>query len=155
MRGARRIRLAEDQLAAGESLGVVRPALHAAEPGEREERLLPPPVPATLRWIALVQQLDLAPGDIIRYRQVYVWPAKVPIPLRDFITKYCLVTEGRRDQPADGPVVLVRVVRRRREDDVRPEGSGRPLKNLLDLPVDGRKPPVGQVMQVNLEVRAG
>jgi hypothetical protein len=80
--------------------------------------------------------------------------AMCAVPLRDFVRQAELIPEGRRHQFTHRPVVLVGVTRRRREYDIRPEGRRDALEDLLDLPVDGGQPAIGQVVQFHLKVAA-
>ena len=120
-----------------------------------EENLVVPPVAAPLRREALVQQLHLALRDAGRERNVHRRAADVAVPFRDLVGEVELVAEDGGHDLADGPVILVRVVGRRRDDEVGRARSGDVLEDLLHAAPDGGQPAFGQVEQVDGEVRAG
>ncbi len=96
-----------------------------------------------------MQQLHLAPGGVGRQRKVHRRAAEVTVPLRDLVGEVELVAEDRGHDLADRPVILMRVVARRREDEVRRAGSRHLLQDLLHLAPDGGQPALGQIVQVD------
>src|SRR5579862_8187107 len=102
---------------ASERLGVAHLALHAAQARHPEEDLVVPPVTISLGREALVQQLHLVLRGAIRHWRVHPRAADVTVPFRDLVGEIELIAEDRGNDLADRPVILVRVVRRRSDDD--------------------------------------
>ena len=110
---------------------------------------------AVLSRVALIEQFSFPSRDVIGQRKVRVRTSQIAVPLRDLVGEAELVAECRRHQLADGPVILVRIAGGRGEHEIRAQRPRLGLDDLLDLAPDGGQPPVGQVMQLHLEVRAG
>jgi len=130
----------------------MRTAFDSAQPGEPEESFRVPPVTAELRGKALVEQLYFLPGDLVIQREIRVGAGHVAVPFGNLVGKVQLVAERRRHKLANGSMILVRVSRRWREHEVRGRRGRDGLNDALDLPVYGRKAPIGQVMRLDLQV---
>src|SRR6516162_11651009 len=90
---AKSTRYGNYRLRAAECLGVRSPALHATQARHPQKYFTVPPVTIALGGEALVQQFDLAPGDVGRQREVDRGAAEVTVPLRDLVREEELITE--------------------------------------------------------------
>src|SRR4029077_12912109 len=104
-------------------LGERGPAFHAAKSGQAHKNVAIPPVTTTLRRKGLVQQLHFSPHDLGRERNVHGLAADVTIPFGDLVRQVELIAEDGGYDLADSTVILVRVVRRGRDDDIGYERS--------------------------------
>ena len=94
-----------------------------------------------------MQQLHLAPRDLVGQRYVDVAAGQIPVPLGDLVVQHELVAEHRRRLLGKQPVILVRVVGGRADDQIRREHRRRLVQDLLHrVPVRGQ-PPVRQPVQ--------
>jgi len=100
-----------------------------------------------------VQQLHLAPHRLGRQRNVHRRAAQVTVPFRDLVGEIEHVAEGGGHYLGDGPVILMCVVPRRRDDDVGRAGPRHLFQGLLHLAPGGRQPALGQIVQFDREVR--
>ena len=137
-----------------EGLGVAGVALHAAHPGEAAEHLGVEPAAVALRAVVLVQLGDLLPEHRLGEREVHGGLGEVAVPLEDLVAEDQVVAERGGHELGERAVVLVRVVRRRREDQVGLAAGAQLLQGeLRPLPAGGH-PAVGQIQHRYVELRA-
>ncbi len=133
-----------------EPLGILVPRLDAPDTHQPEEELVVPPVTVDLAGIALVEQLHLAPGLLGGEADEVRGCAEVAVPLRDLVVQHQRVAPDGGGQAPHQPVVLVRVVDARGEDEVGLHPGRDVLERLLGLVPVRRQATVGEAEGLEL-----
>ena len=140
------------RLGAFKGLCVGRPAFHTPQSGQPKKHLIVPPVSTTLGREALVQELDLMVRRLRRERDVDGWTAQISIPLRDLVSQIEDVAKYGGQQLTDNPVILVGIVARWPDDQVRLAHLCEVFEGFLHRPPHRREPAVRQTVQIDSDV---
>jgi hypothetical protein len=99
-----------------------------------------------------VQQFRLTAGGLGGHRHVHGRAPEVAVPFWDLVRQVELVTEDGGDDLAYRPVILMRVVPGRRDDDIGRARLRQPFENLFHAAPHRGQAPLRQVEEVDVEL---
>jgi hypothetical protein len=127
--------------------------LYSTKSEQAEESLFAEPVLPPLCSENVEQPFAFAPGRARAQGHVQVRLAEISVPLRNLVLENELVTEGVPRQVGHYSVVLVPVVARVGEDDIRSKLASQTLERILDRIEMGREIAVAEFVQADCLAR--
>src|SRR4051812_2630775 len=127
--------------------------LHAANPGQAEERLFIEPVMAGLGWIVLEKEACLLLCDNGFQWVVDSRTRSVALPLKDLVTEHEMVTELGRQEFCDQSMVLVGVVALRAEHHLWIASATKIPQVILDTTPMRRREAIRNIEHREFDVR--
>jgi hypothetical protein len=131
------------------SVPIDRATLHPANAHQSKKSLFSEPILRPLRSENIEERFGFVASRGRAQRDVEVRPAEISVPLWNLVLENELVAESIPSQVGHDAVILMAVVSRMREDNVRSELPSQTFERILDRIEIRRKVTVSKLMEAN------